>query len=92
MAIASFRHKGLRDLYVSGASARAGAGLRKPAILILDHLAGASEIADLQGVRKFHALRGGRTGQYAMRVPGNWRIVFAWRNNAAHDADLEDCH
>lgn len=92
MAIVSFRHKGLRELYVSGASARIGTGLRKPTILILDHLAGATEIVDLQGVRKFHALKGERAGQYAMWVSGNWRITFAWRNNAAHDVDLEDYH
>lgn len=92
MGIASFRHKGLRDLYVSGTSARVGAGLRKPALLILDHLAAAADLADLQGVRKFHALKGDRSGYYAMWVSGNWRITFAWRNGAVQDVDLEDYH
>jgi proteic killer suppression protein len=66
--------------------------LRKPALLILDHLAGAAGPGDLQGVRKFHALKGDRAGCYAMWVSGNWRITFVWREGAAHDIDLEDYH
>ncbi|MEM6497250.1 MAG: type II toxin-antitoxin system RelE/ParE family toxin [Pseudomonadota bacterium] len=40
----------------------------------------------------FHALRGNRRGQYALRVSGNWRLVFRWDDDGPCDVDLEDYH
>ena len=92
MAIASFRHKGLQELFVSGRSSRIGATYQRPAILILDHLNAATDLADLRNARKFHALKGREAGRYSMWVSGNYRITFGWRDGRAADVDFEDYH
>jgi len=45
----------------------------------------------LPGLR-FHPLKGGDPGRYALDVSGNWRITFGWDQTDATDVDLEDCH
>jgi proteic killer suppression protein len=92
LAIASFRHKGLQELFISGRSAKIGSGYRRPALLILDHLDAATDLADLRNVRKFHALKGREAGRYAMWVSGNYRITFGWRDGRPSDVDFEDYH
>lgn len=92
MAILDFRHKGLRDLFVSGRTAKVGKSLQKPALLILDRLNAIAGPEDCRGVRGFHELKGDRKGTYAMSVNKNWRLTFKWRNGGAVEVDLEDYH
>lgn len=92
VALASFRHKGLQELFVSGRSARIGAAYAKAAILILDHLDAATHPADLQNVRRFHALKGREAGRYSMWVSGNYRITFGWQGGRIVDVSFEDHH
>ncbi|MDP1838081.1 MAG: type II toxin-antitoxin system RelE/ParE family toxin [Reyranella sp.] len=92
LAIASFRHKGLQELFVSGRSGKIGSTYQKPAILILDHLNAAIDLADLRNVRKLHTLKGREAGRHSMWVSGNYRITFGWRDGRAVDVDFEDYH
>lgn len=92
MAIASFRHKGLQELFVSGRTSRIGTSYHKPSILILDHLDAVADLADLRNVRKFHALKGREAGRYSMWVSGNYRITFGWRDGRVIEVDFEDYH
>lgn len=92
MAILDFRHKGLRDLFVNGRTAKVGKSLQKPALLILDRLNAIADPEDCRGVRGFHELKGDRKGTYAMSVNKNWRLTFKWRNGGAVEVDLEDYH
>jgi proteic killer suppression protein len=92
VAIESFRHKGLATLFVSGRSRKIGAQHRKQALLILDHLAAATELKDLENVRRFHTLRGDQTRRFSMWVTGNYRITFGWRGGHAIEIDFEDYH
>ncbi len=92
MPIASFRHKGLQELFSTGRTSRIGAGFHKPSILILDHLDAAADLGDLRNVRKFHALKGRDAGRYSMWVTGNYRITFGWHEGRAVDVDIEDYH
>ncbi len=46
---------------------------------------------DLPGYR-LHPLRGDRTGWWSIRVSGNWRIVFRFRDGEPVDVDLIDYH
>ena len=41
---------------------------------------------------RLEALRGDRKGQHSIRVNNQWRICFAWRENAAWDAEIVDYH
>ena len=92
MAIVGFRHKGLRELFETGRSAKVGKPLHKAAFLILDRLNAIAAPEDCRGVRGFHELKGERKGAYALRVTGNWRIAFRWQDDGAADIDLEDYH
>jgi proteic killer suppression protein len=92
LAITSFRHKGLQELFTSGRSSKIGARYQKPAILILDHLDAATDLTDLRKVRKFHALKGRDAGRYSMWVSGNYRITFGWRDGRAVNVDFENYH
>ena len=37
-------------------------------------------------------LKGGRAGQWSVRVSGNWRVVFRFEDSEAVDVDLIDYH
>lgn len=92
MPIASIRHKGLRDLFETGKSARLGVRFHERSRIILDFLDGISNVADCEGVRGFHSLKGDRRGRYAMSVTGNYRIAFSWDGANVTDVDFEDYH
>jgi len=38
------------------------------------------------------ALSGSRKGQYSIRINGQWRICFIWREDGAHNVEIVDYH
>ena len=46
---------------------------------------------DLPGYR-LHPLKGRLAGLWSVSISGNWRIVFRFDGNDAHDVDLVDYH
>jgi len=38
------------------------------------------------------ALSGGRKGQYSIRINGQWRICFIWREDGAYSVEIVDYH
>jgi proteic killer suppression protein len=95
MAIESFAHRGVEELFCNGRTRRIGTEYLKRLRLLLDALDAATCARDLQAARGFHALRGDRAGTYAMQVSGNWRLTFRFENGdagAVLDVDLEDYH
>lgn len=95
MAIRSFAHKGVEEVYCTGRSRRIGAEFRRRIGVILDALDGATCAADLGGARGFHALVGDRSKTYAMSVTGNWRLTFRFEHGDTGDVldvNFEDYH
>jgi proteic killer suppression protein len=90
--IRSFRHKGLRGLFLTGRSAGLRADLRRRCLVRLDALYAALELRqldDLPGLR-LHPLEGDRAGRWAIDVNGPWRITFEWSEDGdAYRVDLE---
>ncbi len=41
---------------------------------------------------RLEALTGDRAGLFSIRVNGQWRICFAWRDGDAHDVEIVDYH
>ena len=41
---------------------------------------------------RLEALRGDRAGQHSIRINGQWRIVFTWREDGAHAVEIIDYH
>ncbi|MGH9396489.1 MAG: type II toxin-antitoxin system RelE/ParE family toxin [Terriglobia bacterium] len=38
------------------------------------------------------ALKGNRQGQHSIRINGQWRICFVWRDGNAYDVEIVDYH
>jgi toxin HigB-1 len=95
MAIKSFAHKGVEEVFHTGHSRRIGPEFHQRMSLILDALDGATEAKDLRGARGFHVLQGARSGTFAMAVSGNWRLTFRFEHGEVGeilDVDFEDYH
>ena len=90
--IRGFRHKGLRELFETGASRKVRADLKARAQRRLDALdtAGVVEHLNLPGFN-LHKLRG-KPQRYALAVSGAWRITFEWRDGDVYRVDLEQYH
>jgi proteic killer suppression protein len=41
---------------------------------------------------RLEALRGDRAGQHSIRINGQWRVVFVWREDGAHAVEIVDYH
>lgn len=41
---------------------------------------------------RLEALRGDRAGQHSIRINGQWRLVFIWRDDGPHEVEIVDYH
>jgi toxin HigB-1 len=93
MAIKSFAHKRVEEVFSAGRSRRIGAEFHKRMSLILDAMEGATGAGDLPAARGFRALVGDRAGSFAISVSGNWRLTFQFEHGDQGDIlDIEDYH
>lgn len=90
--IASWWHKGLRELFLNGSSAKVRADQQKKCLRLLDALdqAALPEDMNLPGLH-FHGLQG-KPKRFAVAVNGPWRITFGFLDGDAVDVDLEQYH
>jgi toxin HigB-1 len=65
------------------------AALRK--LRLLNQAKALSDMAVPPGNR-LEALKGGRKGQYSIRINGQWRICFRWNEGNASDVEIVDYH
>jgi proteic killer suppression protein len=95
--IVSFGDGATEDLYHGRPTSRA---LRFPpevanaALIKMDLLNGAAAILDLRSPpgNRLEALRGDLKGLHSIRVNDQWRLVFRWQGNNAHQVRLMDYH
>ena len=91
--IRRFRHKGLERLFrdgdTSGVNAQHADKLRR--LLTQLNVSTSPAGMNLPGFR-LHQLKGERRGEWAVRVSGNWRLVFVFNGEDATDVDLVDYH
>ena len=68
-------------------------GIENSARVRLEVLDAVTSLRDLElpGLR-LEALKGGRKGQYSIRINDQYRICFRWLNGDAHDVEIVDCH
>ena len=54
----------------------------------------ARKIDDLQVPlgNRLEALHGDRRGQHSIRINDQWRLCFEWRDGAAWEVEIVDCH
>jgi toxin HigB-1 len=60
----------------------------------LDMINAAAKLDDLKAPpgNRLEALKGNLAGYHSIRVNQQWRIVFKWKDGAAHEVKLDDYH
>ncbi|MDT8449172.1 MAG: type II toxin-antitoxin system RelE/ParE family toxin [Wenzhouxiangellaceae bacterium] len=91
--IRSFRHKGLKKFFETGSLAGVQADHAKRLRMLLAALDTAISVQDMDvpGFR-LHRLKGKAEERWSVRVSGNWRLTFEFRDGQAHVVDYEDYH
>ena len=91
--IASFKHRGLRELYESGTARRVAPEHVRELLDILGVLnrSRTPQDIDLPGFR-LHPLKGRLKGHYAVVVSRNWRVTFRFEDGDVADVDYVDYH
>ena len=97
LVIVSFGDRRTEDLYNGVRSARARrvpADVRGAALRRLDMVEGAETLEDLRvpPSNRLEALRGRLAGRFSIRVNDQWRLVFRWESDGAHEVTLSDYH
>jgi proteic killer suppression protein len=92
--IRNIRHKGLKQLFETGTSAKVAPHLHARCLRRLDRIAAAVRLENLNVPGfDFHKLRA-KPVRYSIHVNGPWCITFGWdeRSAEAIDVDLEQYH
>jgi len=95
--IVSFGDRATEDLYHGRPTSRARrfpSNIVGLALVKLDMLNSAAAMLDLKSPpgNRLEALKGNLKGFHSIRVNDQWRLVFCWKNNNAHDVRLMDYH
>ena len=91
--IKSFKHKGLELFFRTGITSGIQTKHSKKLQLILGVLQGAisPKDLDLPGLI-LHSLSGKRSDIWSVRVSGNWRLTFRFKDGNAEVVNYEDYH
>ena len=92
--IRSFRDKTTALVFSGGVPRGMARDLAAAARRKLSALDAAEHLDDLRlpPGNRLEALRGDRRGQHSIRINGQWRLVFLWRDDGAHAVEIEDYH
>lgn len=95
--IRSFADKLTADVFYGEATARARrvpSDVRNAVSRRLAQVDAALRLEDLRVPpgNRLEALKGDRAGSHSIRVNNQWRIVFRWDADGAHDVALTDYH
>ena len=95
--IASFKDSATEDLYHGRRTSRARRfpmDVAKVALRKLDVINAARRLDDLRSPpgNRLEALKGSLQGYHSIRINNQWRIIFRWHKEAAHDVSLTDYH
>ncbi len=91
--IRSFRHKGLARFFERGSKKGISPNHAERLRILLGRLDSAQRVEDLAFPgADLHLLKGSRTGLWALRVSGNWRLTFRYQDGDTHEVDYEDYH
>src|SRR5579872_7463340 len=90
--IESFWHKGFKELFEKGRSAKVDPRLRQRCMDVLDALESTDSLEDLNlpGFN-LHELRTNPV-RHSIHVNGPWAITFEWHSPKAFHIDLEQYH
>jgi proteic killer suppression protein len=91
--IKSFRHKGIEEFFKTGSKAGIRPQHATRLTVQLTTLDAAKAPQDMAAPGwKFHSLGGTLAGHFAVKVNGNWRMIFAFEGENAILVDYQDYH
>jgi toxin HigB-1 len=92
--IKSFRDAETERLWNEERSRRIPAGLRKTALKKLQIVNAAGALGDLAlpPGNRLERLRGGREGQYSVRINDRYPLCLEWRDGNAYEVEMVDYH
>ena len=91
--IKSFVHKGLENYFYDGTKKGIKPQHSQKLADILDRLDAAMDVKDMNYPGSgFHQLKGRKKGIWAVKVSGNWRITFSFKEGNAESVDYLDYH
>lgn len=92
--IRSFGDKDTERLYHREQVRRLGPDLQRAALRKLRVLNAAVTLEDLRVLpgNRLEKLRGDRAGEWSIRVTGQWRLCFEWKDGDADEVELVDYH
>ena len=92
--IRSFADRETERFYATGKSRRLPPDVSRRAAMRLTQLNAATRVEDLRlpPSNRLEALRGGRAGQYSIRVNDQWRVCFRFVGGDAFDVEIVDYH
>lgn len=88
--IVSFRNKRTRE-FAEGKLVKSFSGFSRQAEMKLDQLEAATTVRDLAVLpgNRLESLKGGRKGQYSIRINDQWRICFEWPGGSSGPVNVE---
>lgn len=91
--IKSFIHKGLEDFFYDGTYKGIQARHASKLKAILDRLDAANDIKDMNYPGSdLHLLQPKKKGRWALKISGNRRFTFEFKDGDAFNVDIEDYH
>jgi len=92
--IKSFRDKETEKVYRRLFSRRFPSDIQPAALRKLRMLNNAKTLQDLRSPpgNRLEKRKGGREGQYSIRINDQWRICFGWRDDDATEVEITDYH
>ena len=91
--IKSFTHKGLEDFFYDGLKKGIPAAHAQKLSDILDRLDAAQVVLDMKYPGSdLHQLKGSMKTFWAVKVSGNWRIIFSFKEGNAYQVNYLDYH
>jgi len=92
--IRSFKSKETAALHRGEKTKRYDAAMLNAVRRKLDYLAAAQTLNDLKAPpgNRIEALSHDRRGQHSIRINGQYRICFVWRDGPAEDVEIVDYH
>lgn len=91
--IKSFRHKGLKQLFLTGSTKGVQSIHAARLRWMLNHLDTAVRLEDMNFPGSdLHPLKGKLKGCWAVKVNANWRLIFRFEDGHAREVDYDDYH
>ena len=91
--IKSFKHKGLENFFYDGSKRGIQPIHAQKLADILDRLDASKSITDMNYPGSgLHPLKGALKESWAVKVSGNWRVIFKFHEEDAYHVDYIDYH